>query len=242
MSENTEKYRIFSEEFFFQKNVLFYTQKCSCDNPGETFLSPGQKFIRLRSENDVYFPRNLYYLKMFQRIVECSFDNPVEKFLTKGQKFSLNVQKWFYWKFQFAVNYKWKISLIRTQLKLSLKNSFGGKLAVNIFLKILECPFSNYSKILRKDRKISNFEESKSWWCFFSKSYASMFLKGSFNKVGGRKISRWYPGVLFYLARLRSFSIQKWRMFSSLILFRIIFFPNFMLFRPTKTEVMTGRT
>ena len=55
---------------------------------------------------------------------------------------------------------------------------------------VLQSPFSNYIKILLKYRSISNFEGLKISWTF-SKSYASIFLEGIFNKVRGRKVSRW---------------------------------------------------
>ena len=73
----------------------------------------------------------------------------------------------------------------------SFNISKGGKFAVEFF----KCLFSTNIKVLQKYRKFLHFAKIE-MFKFFSKRFPVILLRGIFNKVGWRKISRLVAGCL----------------------------------------------
>ena len=110
--------------------------------------------------------------------------------------------------FKFAVECKWsrKISQVRTP-----KNSWFSFKSVKIANLMSECFYFFYNslKVLQLYRRLSNFEKFKLWWKFCSKNYVFLLLKAISNKMGGRKIYRWYPVSYAIIYRLKTWWNKK---------------------------------
>ena len=172
--------------------TIFENLKCTSGHVEFSFNNTAENFwpklFRLKFENNYqnyYFSKKLFFLKKkFIWTRRMLVWHPCQKNSAKSPKTIMKL--YFFHK---------KFPLLKYSSKtLAIKKAWILFISVKceIFCRIInwKCLFCTNIKVLQKCRKFLNFWKIKSLMKFFSKNYFFILLKGFFNKVGGRKISR----------------------------------------------------